>query len=60
LERQGVIPKNGKPDKAPGAPEISRHTPMMQQYFEVYAYQGVTVIFLYYESEMCGRWGEKV
>jgi DNA mismatch repair protein MutS len=45
LERQGFIPQNEKPDKGLGAPEISRHTPMMQQYLRIKAQHPDMLLF---------------
>ncbi len=45
MHRQDVIAQNGKPGKGLGAPEISGHTPMMQQYLSIKAKYTDTLLF---------------
>src|SRR3989442_10669715 len=45
MERQDLIAQNGRTDKALDSPEISQHTPMMQQYLRLKAQHPDVLLF---------------
>src|SRR3989442_15280910 len=45
MERQDLIARDSRTDKALDSPEISQHTPMMQQYLRLKAQHPDTLLF---------------